>query len=78
MGVTLHVTSGPAVDNKGVLTAQLTRLAGGDILFIDEIHRLGAPVEEGLYPAIEDFRVERDDGRRRLRREHRARSQAVH
>jgi holliday junction DNA helicase RuvB len=58
MGVNLHVTSGPAIDHKGALTGQLTRLARGDVLFIDEIHRLSAPVEEALYPAIEDFRVE--------------------
>ncbi len=58
MGVNLHVTSGPAIDHKGALTSQLTRLERGDVLFIDEIHRLSAPVEEALYPAIEDFRVE--------------------
>ncbi len=58
MGVTLHVTSGPAIDHKGALTGQLTRLERGDVLFIDEIHRLSAPVEEALYPAIEDFRVD--------------------
>jgi Holliday junction DNA helicase RuvB len=58
MGVNVHVTSGPAIDHKGALTSQLTRLGQGDVLFIDEIHRLSAPVEEALYPAIEDFRVE--------------------
>jgi Holliday junction DNA helicase RuvB len=58
MGVTLHLTSGPAIDHKGALTGQLTRLERGDVLFIDEIHRLSAPVEEALYPAIEDFRVD--------------------
>lgn len=58
MGVSLHVTSGPAIDHKGALTSQLTRLGKGDVLFIDEIHRLSATVEEALYPAIEDFRVE--------------------
>jgi holliday junction DNA helicase RuvB len=58
MGVTLHVTSGPAIDHKGALNSQLTRLEKGDVLFIDEIHRLSAPVEEALYPAIEDFRVD--------------------
>jgi holliday junction DNA helicase RuvB len=58
MGVKLHVTSGPAVDHKGALNSQLSRLGRGDILFIDEIHRLSAPIEEGLYPAIEDFRVD--------------------
>jgi holliday junction DNA helicase RuvB len=58
MGVQLHVTSGPAVEHKGLLTGQLTKLARGDILFIDEIHRLSATVEEALYPAVEDFRID--------------------
>ena len=58
MGVQLHITSGPAVEHKGVLTGLLTKLAWGDVLFIDEIHRLSAPVEEALYPAIEDFRID--------------------
>ncbi len=58
MGVTLHITGGPAIDHKGALTGQLTRLERGDVLFIDEIHRLSAPVEEALYPAIEDFRID--------------------
>jgi Holliday junction DNA helicase RuvB len=58
MGVSLHTTSGPAVEHKGVLTGLLTKLSRGDILFIDEIHRLSPVVEEYLYPAIEDFRVD--------------------
>ena len=58
MGVQLFITSGPAVEHKGVLTGLLTRLERGDILFIDEIHRLSAVVEEALYPAIEDFRID--------------------
>lgn len=58
MGVQLHLTSGPAIDHKGALTGLLTRCNRGDLLFIDEIHRLSAPVEEGLYPAIEDFRID--------------------
>jgi holliday junction DNA helicase RuvB len=58
MGVNLHITSGPAIEHKGALTGQLTRLERGDILFIDEIHRLSATVEEALYPAIEDFRID--------------------
>ena len=58
MGVQLSITSGPAVDHKGALTGILTRLGRNDILFIDEIHRLSAPVEETLYPAIEDFRLD--------------------
>ncbi len=58
MGVQLHVTSGPAIDHKGALAGLLTRCGRSDLLFIDEIHRLSAPVEENLYPAIEDFRVD--------------------
>src|SRR5688500_6072427 len=58
MGVELFVTSGPAVEHKGVLTGLLTRVARSDILIIDEIHRLSATVEEALYPAIEDFRID--------------------
>lgn len=58
MGGALHVTSGPAIEHKGALSGMLTRLERGDVLFIDEIHRLGAVVEESLYPAIEDFRID--------------------
>jgi len=58
MGVNLHITSGPAVEHKGVLTGLLTKLERNDILFIDEIHRMNAAVEEALYPAIEDFRID--------------------
>jgi Holliday junction DNA helicase RuvB len=58
MGTQLTVTSGPAVEHKGVLTGMLTRLERGDVLFVDEIHRLSAPVEEALYPAVEDFRID--------------------
>lgn len=52
MGVTLHTTSGPVLDKKGDLAAVLTQLGDGDILFIDEIHRLNPAVEEILYPAM--------------------------
>ncbi len=58
MGVNLHLTSGPAVEHKGVLSGLLTRLEKHDVLFIDEIHRMTAPVEEALYPALEDFRID--------------------
>jgi Holliday junction DNA helicase RuvB len=58
MGVHLHLTSGPVIEHKGVLTGLLTKLERKDILFIDEIHRLNVAVEETLYPAIEDFRVD--------------------
>ena len=58
MGAQLHVTSGPAVEKKGDLAGLLTNLGPGDVLFIDEIHRLTAVVEENLYPAMEDFRFD--------------------
>ncbi len=58
MGAKLSVTSGPAIEHKGVLMGILTRLERGDVLFIDEIHRLNPAVEEYLYPAIEDFRID--------------------
>jgi holliday junction DNA helicase RuvB len=58
MGVTLHITSGPALDRAGDLAAMLTKLEPGDVLFIDEIHRLARPVEEVLYPAMEDFEID--------------------
>lgn len=55
MKVNIRVTAGPAIERAGDLAAILTNLKGGDILFIDEIHRLGRSVEEVLYPAMEDF-----------------------
>jgi len=58
MGVTLHSTSGPAVEHKGALAGLLTKLEQNDILFIDEIHRLTPAVEESLYPAIEGFKID--------------------
>jgi holliday junction DNA helicase RuvB len=58
MGVGIRVTSGPALVRAGDLAAILTDLAEGDVLFIDEIHRLGRAVEEILYPAIEDFQLD--------------------
>ncbi|MBS2028895.1 MAG: Holliday junction branch migration DNA helicase RuvB [Deltaproteobacteria bacterium] len=58
MGVALHVTSGPAIEKKGDLAGVLTNMEKGDVLFIDEIHRLNAAVEEYLYPAMEDFRLD--------------------
>ncbi|NUP06426.1 MAG: Holliday junction branch migration DNA helicase RuvB [Polyangiaceae bacterium] len=58
MGVTLHATSGPAVEHKGALAGLLTKLEHGDVLFIDEIHRLSPVVEESLYPAIESFQID--------------------
>ncbi len=58
MGTEVRVTSGPALERKGDLAGVLTSLGRGDILFIDEIHRLSPVVEESLYPAMEDFRIE--------------------
>ena len=55
MGATLHTTSGPAIERTGDLAAILTNLGPGDVLFVDEIHRLNHQVEEVLYPAMEDF-----------------------
>lgn len=55
MGVNIRITAGPAFTHAGDLAAILTNLRAGDILFIDEIHRLGRAVEEILYPAMEDF-----------------------
>ncbi len=58
MGGNLRVTSGPAITHAGDLAAILTNLAAGDVLFIDEIHRLNANVEEILYPAMEDYALD--------------------
>jgi len=58
MGVSLRVTSGPAIERAGDLVSILTNLKKGDVLFIDEIHRLNRVVEEVLYPAMEDFAVD--------------------
>jgi len=58
MGVNLKITSGPAIERTGDLAAILTNLHSQDILFIDEIHRLSRPVEEILYPAMEDFALD--------------------
>lgn len=58
MGARLRVTSGPAIVRQGDLMSLLTQLEPGDIVFIDEVHRLNPVVEEFLYPALEDFRVD--------------------
>ena len=58
MGVNLRMTSGPAIEKPGDLAALLTNLNEGDVLFIDEIHRISRNVEEVLYPAMEDFAVD--------------------
>ena len=58
MGVTMRVTSGPAIEKTGDLVALLTNMNPGDVLFIDEIHRLNRTVEEILYPAMEDYAID--------------------
>lgn len=58
MGADMRVTSGPALVRAGDLAALLTNLGEGDVLFVDEIHRLARPVEEILYPAMEDFQLD--------------------
>lgn len=58
MGVDIRITSGPAIEKQGDLAALLTNLKSGDILFIDEIHRLSRQVEEILYPAMEDYNLD--------------------
>ena len=58
MGVNIQVTSGPAIEKKGDLAALLTNLSEGDVLFIDEIHRMSRAIEEILYSAMEDFTLD--------------------
>jgi Holliday junction DNA helicase RuvB len=58
MGVGLRITSGPAIERAGDLASILTNLQEGDVLFVDEIHRLGRAVEEILYPAMEDYALD--------------------
>src|SRR3989339_1084761 len=58
MGVNIRITSGPAIERSGDLAAILTNLAEGDILFIDEIHRLNKTIEEVLYPAMEEYALD--------------------
>ena len=58
MGVHLKVTSGPAIEKPGEMAAILNNLEEGDLLFVDEIHRLNRQVEEVLYPAMEDYCID--------------------
>ena len=58
MGVQMKVTSGPAIEKPGEIAAILNNLSEGDVLFIDEIHRLNKQVEEVLYPAMEDYAID--------------------
>lgn len=63
MGVNLKVTSGPAIEKPGEMAAILNNLQEGDVLFVDEIHRLNRQVEEVLYPAMEDFAIDIINGK---------------
>ena len=71
MGANMKVTSGPAIERPGELVAVLSGMKPGDVLFIDEIHRLNRQVEEVLYPAMEDFVVDivlgKENGARSVR-----------
>jgi Holliday junction DNA helicase RuvB len=58
LGVNIHTTSGPAIEKPGDLVGKLTNMRAGDILFIDEIHRLRPVIEEFLYPAMEDYKID--------------------
>src|SRR5512143_3482175 len=58
MGVSIKTTSGPAIERPGDLASILTNLRAGDVLFVDEVHRLARAVEEVLYPAMEDFNLD--------------------
>ncbi len=58
LGVAMHTTSGPAIERKVDVAGLLTNLQRGDVLFVDEIHRLNAAVEEVLYPAMEDYEID--------------------
>lgn len=58
MGVNIKITSGPAIEKPGEIAAILNNLREGDVLFIDEIHRLNRQVEEVLYPAMEDYAID--------------------
>ena len=58
LGTAVKITSGPAIERSGDLAAMLSNLGHGDVLFIDEIHRIARPAEELLYMAMEDFRVD--------------------
>ena len=58
MGTNMKVTSGPAIEKPGEMAAILNNLSEGDVLFVDEIHRLNRQVEEVLYPAMEDYAID--------------------
>ncbi len=78
LAVGFRATSGPMLTKAGDLAAILTNLQAGDVLFIDEIHRLNASVEETLYPALEDFQARHHHRRRPGGARHTHRPAAVH
>ena len=78
LGANIRTTSGPAIERTGDLAAILTNLEEGDVLFIDEIHRLNRMVEEVLYPALEDYALDIVVGKGPCRAFHQARPPAVH
>ena len=78
MGVQLRTTSGPVLEKPGDLVGLLTSLTAGDMLFIDEIHRLKPALEEFLYPAMEDYRIDVRDRRWSQRSKHSNGSGEVH
>ena len=78
MGVQIRITSGPAIEKPGDLAALLTNLQEGDVLFIDEIHRLSRQVEEVLYPALEDYALDIMIGKGPQRPEHPHQPAPVH
>jgi Holliday junction resolvasome RuvABC ATP-dependent DNA helicase subunit len=67
MGVGIRITSGPAIERPGDLAAILTNLSDGDVLFIDEIHRMNRVVEEILYPAMEEYALDHYNRKRAQR-----------
>ena len=78
MGVHMRVTSGPAIEKPGEMAAILNNLQEGDLLFVDEIHRLNRQVEEVLYPAMEDYAIDIMIGKGLLRPVHPAGASAFH
>ena len=78
MNVNIRMTSGPAIERPGDLAAVLSSLEPGDVLFIDEIHRLNRAIEEVLYPAMEDFCLDIVVGKGPIRSFNPARPSAVY
>lgn len=74
----MRITSGPAIEKPGDLAALLTNLNEGDVLFIDEIHRLSRSVEEILYPSMEDFAIDIITGKGQMAASYHRRCQNLH